>query len=123
MSYDDGIELEPTFEYGNITVREGDEVYVRGIGNKPLGIGNFAGSLMLLESDGARIAHPIIEVQGTLVAGGEVDLWSPDPTLIETHRQVPTYPVTDYINELRLTQKIMQTAVDAALAAQMGIEH
>jgi hypothetical protein len=122
MSYSDEVELEPTFEYrGTATVREGDEVYVRGIGDKLLGIGSFAGSLMLLEPGGTRVAHPIIEVQGTLIAGSKVDSWSPDAELIKKHRHAPTYPIADYVNEMRSTQESIQAAVDAALAAQMGV--
>ena len=122
MSYDDGIELEPIFAYGNgATVCEGNEVYVRGIGNRLLGVGIFAGGLVLLESEGTGVVYPIIEVQGRLIAGGEVDLWSSDVRLIEEHRLAPTYPVEDYINEIRSCRGKMQNLVDIALSAQMGI--
>jgi hypothetical protein len=71
----DYVELEPTFDNldGTVTT-EGDEVFVRGIEERILGIGAFAGSLVLAGTNGNKACHPIIEVQGKLVSGGQVDL-------------------------------------------------
>jgi hypothetical protein len=54
---------------GTIT-RSGDEVFVRGIGDRPLGIGTYVGELVLREASGDEVCTPILEVQGELVSGG-----------------------------------------------------
>ena len=117
FGYEEGqFELEPHFvdSRGNIS-EEGDEVFVRGIGDKFLGIGTFAGQLMLKDSSGSSAPIPVVAVQDTLLSGGQVDLWSTDHTLIDINRGKRTYPIGIYLAELGEFDKKMNAVHEAAL--------
>lgn len=116
---DDQFELEPCFtDARGIVTEAGQEVFVRGIRNRFLGIGRFAGQLVLTDSSGVKVPIPIVEVQSQLLSGGQVDLWSTDPALIDKHRSQSTYPIGIYLTELAETDR----EISKAYAATMGIQ-
>lgn len=118
----DYVDLEPSFNNLDGTVtREGDEIFVRGIGKRILGIGIFAGSLVLAETDGNKICHPVIEIQGELISGGRVDLWSTDTNLMDAYRYVETYPIDLYLAEIAAADAKIAGITDKAYAEVMGV--
>src|SRR5580700_8530367 len=115
-------ELEPEhIGWDGSVTSAGAEVFIRGIGNRVLGIGRYAGELVLGEASGSKDYIPILEVQGSLVSGGQVDLWSSDPALIAAHRDETVYPIGPYLAELKANDKTIAHLIDAALAAEMGV--
>jgi hypothetical protein len=102
--------------------RAGDEVFVRGIGNRLLGIGTYAGELVLEEASGNQVSYPILQIQGELVSGGQVDKWSTDPKLIETHRDETVFPISHYLDVLRAKDAEFTRLMDEALASEMGVD-
>jgi hypothetical protein len=118
----DYIELKPTFDVRDgAVVNEGDKVLVRGIGNRLLGVGSFAGSIVLAEADGTWIDHPVIEVQGRLVGGGQVDLWTTDPDIISNHRDDEVYPIELYLAEIAKDYARIINLMDEAQAQSLGV--
>jgi hypothetical protein len=75
----------------------------------------------MAEQDGNRVHYPILEVQNELLLGGEVDLWSPDPELVEAHRDIDCYPAALYVIEERAARADFQAVIDRAIAASMGV--
>jgi hypothetical protein len=121
-SEEDGPEVEFAYEYSEgIVIEAGAEVYVRGTNGRLLGIGIFLGGLVLHEPDGTKVVRPIMEVQDKVVSGGQVDLWSPDPRLIEKHRHEPVYPIVDYLDEIKQFEARIRAMEDVAFSAEMGI--
>lgn len=118
----DYIELKPTFDIRDgVIVNGGDEVLVRGIGNRTLGVGAFAGSIVLTEADGVKIDHPVIEVQGRRLGGGQVDLWTTDPELIDKHRDDEVYPIDLYLAEIARDYARIINLMDEAQAHMLGV--
>lgn len=120
------VEIEPTHtsraaDGTVVTVVEGDEVFVRGIGSRMLGIGRFAGCAVLYGPDGSEVLKPLLEVQGETIGGSEVDLWTSDPTTVEKYRVVEIYPIKSYLAERAAWNEHYQTIVDEAIARSMGI--
>jgi hypothetical protein len=116
------IELEPTFDHSNgAIISEGDPVFVRGIGNRMLGIGTFAGNLVLAACNNDVFQQPIIEVQGKLVSGGQVDLWSTEPDLIEQHRDTEVYPIDQYLADIKKGDAEISAMIDTAYSNQWGV--
>lgn len=118
--YEKCIELQPQFvsSTGDVT-EEGDEVFVRGIGNKFLGVGSFAGQLVLTEATGTIVRIPIVEVQETLLSGSQVDFWSTDERLVASNRNTETYPIGIYLADLGEFDRAMNAAFEAAMGVSL----
>lgn len=86
-----------------------------------LGIGFFAGGIVLTEVDGTEFEDPIIEVQGRLIDGGQVDLWTPDQSLIDRHREDPVYPIESYLAERAAGLAKITGLMDRAQAEVLGV--
>lgn len=107
--------------HDDTTVRAGDKVYAHGIGDKVLGVGRFFGTLSLREASGDISRMPVVEVQGELVSGGQVDLWTTDPKIIAANRNAKTYPIGDYLAEIHEWERQYRAMVGAAIAEQLGV--
>lgn len=108
--------------YDGSVTNAGEEIFVRGIGNKPLGIGRFAGSIVLTEQGGSKVSYPVLKVQEQYLLGGEVDLWTTDQELIDAHRCGDWYPAILYAIEERTARTGIQSMAHQALAELMGVQ-